>query len=277
MTLERKYEALIKDVRKYEGELADYNLALDKYRSGRGALATNKITGSTNELTKMRKLIVGSKEPQTVLAVVPALDAKIAVLKEVAGAAGGSDVNDRQRKAERALATAIDKAESQRQLILTGRHGGSGSGKVKKNQFILFSDGLEGAARHYVERYTYHVERYKKSGDVSAKFYPSPEYWGGVYKNEPLVTLVNGMDEAAVEMKRQLTAITQQRTRIESFALKVQQEAGDGGVDATTLDTTRTLLAKSETRMKDLEEMLRTTSSELVSLVNKALKADSER
>lgn len=33
MTLERKYEALIKDVRKYEGELADYNLALDKYRS----------------------------------------------------------------------------------------------------------------------------------------------------------------------------------------------------------------------------------------------------
>ena len=33
LTLERKYEALIKDVRKYEGELADYNLALDKYRS----------------------------------------------------------------------------------------------------------------------------------------------------------------------------------------------------------------------------------------------------
>lgn len=33
MTLERKYETLIKDVRKYEGELADYNLALDKYRS----------------------------------------------------------------------------------------------------------------------------------------------------------------------------------------------------------------------------------------------------
>jgi len=34
LTLERKYEALIKDVRKFEGELADYNLALDKYRSG---------------------------------------------------------------------------------------------------------------------------------------------------------------------------------------------------------------------------------------------------
>ena len=33
LTLEKKYEALIKDVRKYEGELADYNLALDKYRS----------------------------------------------------------------------------------------------------------------------------------------------------------------------------------------------------------------------------------------------------
>lgn len=33
LTLERQYEALIKDVRKYEGELADYNLALDKYRS----------------------------------------------------------------------------------------------------------------------------------------------------------------------------------------------------------------------------------------------------
>jgi intraflagellar transport protein 74 len=33
MTFERKYETLIKDVRKYEGELADYNLALDKYRS----------------------------------------------------------------------------------------------------------------------------------------------------------------------------------------------------------------------------------------------------
>merc|ERR1712048_581390 len=33
LTLERKYEALIKDVRKYEGELADYNLALDKFRS----------------------------------------------------------------------------------------------------------------------------------------------------------------------------------------------------------------------------------------------------
>lgn len=33
ITLERKYETLIKDVRRYEGELADYNLALDKYRS----------------------------------------------------------------------------------------------------------------------------------------------------------------------------------------------------------------------------------------------------
>jgi intraflagellar transport protein 74 len=33
LTLEKKYETLIKDVRKYEGELADYNLALDKYRS----------------------------------------------------------------------------------------------------------------------------------------------------------------------------------------------------------------------------------------------------
>lgn len=33
VTLERKYESLIKDVRKYEGELADYNLALDKHRS----------------------------------------------------------------------------------------------------------------------------------------------------------------------------------------------------------------------------------------------------
>lgn len=33
LVLERKYETLIKDVRKYEGELADYNLALDKYRS----------------------------------------------------------------------------------------------------------------------------------------------------------------------------------------------------------------------------------------------------
>lgn len=33
LNLERKYEALIKDVRKYEGELADYNLALDKHRS----------------------------------------------------------------------------------------------------------------------------------------------------------------------------------------------------------------------------------------------------
>jgi intraflagellar transport protein 74 len=32
LTLERKYETLIKDVRKFEGELADYNLALDKYR-----------------------------------------------------------------------------------------------------------------------------------------------------------------------------------------------------------------------------------------------------
>ena len=33
ITLERKYETLIKDVRKFEGELADYNLALDKHRS----------------------------------------------------------------------------------------------------------------------------------------------------------------------------------------------------------------------------------------------------
>ena len=33
LTLERKYESLIKDVRKFEGELADYNLALDKHRS----------------------------------------------------------------------------------------------------------------------------------------------------------------------------------------------------------------------------------------------------
>lgn len=33
LNLERKYETLIKDVRKFEGELADYNLALDKYRS----------------------------------------------------------------------------------------------------------------------------------------------------------------------------------------------------------------------------------------------------
>ena len=33
LNLERKYETLIKDVRKYEGELADYNLALDKHRS----------------------------------------------------------------------------------------------------------------------------------------------------------------------------------------------------------------------------------------------------
>ena len=33
LTLEKKYETLIKDVRRYEGELADYNLALDKYRS----------------------------------------------------------------------------------------------------------------------------------------------------------------------------------------------------------------------------------------------------
>ena len=33
LTLERRYETLIKDVRKFEGELADYNLALDKYRS----------------------------------------------------------------------------------------------------------------------------------------------------------------------------------------------------------------------------------------------------
>jgi intraflagellar transport protein 74 len=33
VTLERKYENLIKDVRRCEGELADYNLALDKHRS----------------------------------------------------------------------------------------------------------------------------------------------------------------------------------------------------------------------------------------------------
>lgn len=33
ITLERRYEMLIKDVRKFEGELADYNLALDKHRS----------------------------------------------------------------------------------------------------------------------------------------------------------------------------------------------------------------------------------------------------
>jgi hypothetical protein len=33
LTLEKKYESLIKDVRKSEGELADYNLALDKFRS----------------------------------------------------------------------------------------------------------------------------------------------------------------------------------------------------------------------------------------------------
>jgi len=33
LNLERKYEGLIKDVRRYEGELADYNLALDKHRS----------------------------------------------------------------------------------------------------------------------------------------------------------------------------------------------------------------------------------------------------
>jgi intraflagellar transport protein 74 len=33
LTLERKYETLIKDVRQFEGVLADYNLALDKYRS----------------------------------------------------------------------------------------------------------------------------------------------------------------------------------------------------------------------------------------------------
>ena len=33
LVLERQYETLIKDVRKYEGELADYNLALDKHRS----------------------------------------------------------------------------------------------------------------------------------------------------------------------------------------------------------------------------------------------------
>jgi predicted nucleic acid-binding Zn-ribbon protein len=33
VNLERKYEALIKEVRRCEGELADYNLALDKHRS----------------------------------------------------------------------------------------------------------------------------------------------------------------------------------------------------------------------------------------------------
>ena len=33
LTLERKYETLIKDVRKFEGDLADYNLAQDKHRS----------------------------------------------------------------------------------------------------------------------------------------------------------------------------------------------------------------------------------------------------
>ena len=33
LNLERKYETLIKDVRKFEGDLADYNLALDKHRS----------------------------------------------------------------------------------------------------------------------------------------------------------------------------------------------------------------------------------------------------
>jgi len=33
LALERQYESLIIDVRKNEGELADYNLALDKYRS----------------------------------------------------------------------------------------------------------------------------------------------------------------------------------------------------------------------------------------------------
>ena len=33
LQLERKYETLIKDVRKFEGDLADYNLALDKHRS----------------------------------------------------------------------------------------------------------------------------------------------------------------------------------------------------------------------------------------------------
>jgi len=33
LNLERKYETLIKDVRRFEGELADYNLALDKHRS----------------------------------------------------------------------------------------------------------------------------------------------------------------------------------------------------------------------------------------------------
>lgn len=34
MQLQRKEETLIKDVRKLEGELADYNLALDKQRAG---------------------------------------------------------------------------------------------------------------------------------------------------------------------------------------------------------------------------------------------------
>ena len=33
VTLERKYQGLIKEVRTCEGELADYNLALDKHRS----------------------------------------------------------------------------------------------------------------------------------------------------------------------------------------------------------------------------------------------------
>jgi len=33
LNLERKYDTLIKEVRQFEGELADYNLALDKFRS----------------------------------------------------------------------------------------------------------------------------------------------------------------------------------------------------------------------------------------------------
>lgn len=33
MELERKYDGLIREVRKFEGELADYNLALDKHRT----------------------------------------------------------------------------------------------------------------------------------------------------------------------------------------------------------------------------------------------------
>lgn len=33
MVLEKKYDVLIKDVRQYEGDLADINLAQDKYRT----------------------------------------------------------------------------------------------------------------------------------------------------------------------------------------------------------------------------------------------------